>query len=318
MEIMMLKSCFRQLEDALNELSSGLKHAPVVYAANKPGVFLTGLEGVSILQRGLTDLFYEDGSDDGRFTPICLGSVAAGPELIHLVIEANFCKAQLHAACRRFLENSRHKNNEHLSSAGKAKRLRAVLSDIGYGRVSLRQCYRQMHVLGETPERIQFSYSSGGSSIRKLTPAQAVALIDKAGMQSDQAIYDRDILSKMAPNTPLAQVQRLAGYYKANVFTVLNDDAAEKDGAAKKTAIQTIPAFLPIFYPYDESKSVTHQPLLPMSHMGRTADGTARSDREIGTKMIASSIRVYGYTWKEEKEEEERLARQNASYQNPP
>lgn len=300
MEVMMLKSCLGRLEDSLNELSKQLEQAPALFAANKPGPFSYGDEALAIIRHGITDLYYEEGTLDGRFTPICLGAVAATPEILQQVAIVNQNKDSLHIECRRYLDNALLMNKEVLKSAAKAKRLRAMLTEIGYGRLSLRQCYRHLHVLGQPPQSIRFSYSTGGSSIRKLTPAKALDLIEKSGMDSDSADIARKTLEKLPPNTPLAQVQRLAGYYKANMVydSVIADCMNETDVLvdvqhAPLLAPPTVPAFLPIFYPHDPEKNVISQLTLPPSDIGRHRK--VRADKKLQDDPIIKPLRVYTY-----------------------
>lgn len=305
MEIMMLKSCLIQLEDSLNELSRQLDDVSSVFATDRPGPFSSGHEGIAIVRHGITDLVYEEGATDGRFTPICLGAVGASPKLMRQAYRVNESKDRFHLECRRFLEKATHKSKEMLSSAGKAKRLRAALHGLDYGRLSLRQCYRRIHLLDQMPHSIRFSYSTGGSSIRKLTAKQAVDLIDKSGMTSDSAVIDRNTLSKLAPDTPLAQVQRLAGYYKANIVYGLSDKDIKGllsgTEASPEMGPATVPTFLPIFYPYDPKKQVISQLGLPDSDVGQPKD--PRSDKKLKSTPIASSIRVYAYETEEERAE---------------
>jgi hypothetical protein len=283
MELMMLKSCISQLELSLKALSAGLDTAHESIAANQPGPFACGIDAIAIIRQGLCDLFYDEHTADGRFTPISLGLVASDSELIALVSNVNQSKSELKLACQRFQETAKRRAKAGLSTAGQSKRLRAALADLGYGRISLRQCYRHIPILDLTPHSVRFSYSSGGSSIRKLSPEAAVAVIHKLGLDSKSATVDAHRLSGLSPDTPLAQVQRLAGYYKANVFL---------QGEEGLEFYKTIPAFLPIFYPYTPDVKVVHQDELPESHI---RPDPKRKDRKLESEPLASSVRVYAY-----------------------
>jgi hypothetical protein len=143
------------------------------------------------------------------------------------------------------------------------------------------------------PHSIRFSYSTGGSSIRKLSAQEAVALIDKLNLDSESAQIDREKLSGHIPrDTPLAQVQRLCGYYKANVF-LLGEEGLE--------FYKTIPVFLPIFYPHTPDIKVMHQDALPPAHVrGETKrkngeERKPRNDKKLESEPLATSIRVYAY-----------------------
>lgn len=284
MEIMTLKSHLQELESSLSTLAGHIRNTPNLFIAKSPGVFHVGDSAISLACSSITDLYYADGIEDGRFTSICLGGIALDASGLTQAIAVNLAKDSFHKACKVVMDNARGKGYLKLSAAGKAKRLRAVLIEAGYPRLSLRQCFRHIPVLHHTPVDIRFSFSSGGRSIRKITPEQALALLLKKDFESEQAKIDIETISNLLPGTALAQVQDLPGYYKANVWHDLEADP------------HTIPAFLPIIYPHCEDRMPKRPGSLPEADAGkRLRRKKIRSDKKLSDTALVTSIRVYAY-----------------------
>jgi hypothetical protein len=283
MEIMLFKSSICQLEAALNALSDSLCLDAEIFAATHPGPFKTHGEGLQLVRSAIVDLYYGEGSTDGRCTPVCLGAVGVASRVIELVRDANGAKDRFQQAAQDLISNMVNRKGGALSVAGRAKALRGLLSDIGYGRLSLRQCYRHIPIVEYTPSSLRFSYSSGGRSIRRITIEKAVAILDKMGYESQKSMIEREKLANMPGDTVVAQVQNLAGYYKANVHGSDEGD------------IETIPAFLPIFYPYDANAPIIRQPELPQADDSRRLARRSRSDKKLEDTPLASTIRLYAY-----------------------
>lgn len=284
MEIMMLKSCFMRLNQSLLELSLKIENSPSVFVASSSREFVTGPAGILAAQQGITDLFYSKDVEDGRFTNVCLGGVALPNDALDAVIEVNRAKDEFHTACKTVIENAKNKHGRVLlSQAARAKRLREILKEAGYPRLSLRHCFRHIALLHHSPLSIRFSYSSGGRSIRRVSVQDALTLLEKAGYESDEAMAEHKLLSELPVDTPLAQVQSLAGYFKANVF----HDA--------ESSPETISAFLPIFYPYDADRPVKRQMGLPEPDPDKRVKRKVRTDKKLKDEPFVSSIRVFAY-----------------------
>ena len=293
MEIMLLKRHLQELESSINALSLHIEASKNLFIATNPGPFLVGQPGVALAISSISDLYYAEGKEDGRFTTVCLGGIALSPDGIQKAIEVNLAKDSFHQACKTVMESARGKGHLKLSPAGKAKRLRAILTDSGYPRLSLRQCFRHIPVLHHAPVNIRFSFSSGGRSIKRITVAQAVALLASKEYESEKAQIESSRLSALPPDTPLAQVQDLPGYYKANVLHEPGGDP------------QTIPAFLPVVYLYDPEKPLKRQESLPDADVEKRLRRQKlrseknlqmfRSDKKLADVAYSDTIRVFGY-----------------------
>lgn len=284
MEIMLLKIRLQELEASLAELSFHIEKSPLLFIAAHPGEFLTGVPAINAANLSISDLYYGEGSQDGRYTSVCLGAIAVSVEGLEKAIEVNQAKDNFHHACLTVMDNARGKGYQKLSPAGKAKRLRSILVEAGYPRLSLRQCFRHVPVLHHAPVDIRFSFSSGGRSIKKMTVEQAVALIEKKEFESEKSQIETARLRALPLDTPLAQVQDLPGYYKANVWHDSESDP------------QTIPSFLPILYPYDPDQPLKRQESLPEADLGkRLRRAKTRSDKKLNDAPYSETIRVYGY-----------------------
>lgn len=293
MEVMLLITYLQELEKSIQALTLHIEKSSNLFIATKPGQFICATQAIAVACASISDLYYADGIEDGRYTSVCLGGIALSPEGIEKAIEVNLAKDVFHKACKAVMENARGKGYLKLSPAGQAKRLRAVLIDAGYPRLSLRQCFRHLPVLHHAPVQIRFSFSSGGRSIRKITVEQALALLESKKYESKKSDIQKLKISELPLDTPLAQVQELPGYYKANVW---HEPASDP---------QTIPAFLPILYPYDPETPLNRQEGLPEADVDKRmrwkkmrADNRLsefRSDKKLNDEPYSDLIRVYGY-----------------------
>lgn len=281
MEIMMLKNSFDQLKKAIENLQQRISNAPCAFIASESGEFLVGYEGIHAAKAGIEELFYSDECPDGRYTSVCLGAVGLTPDDLHAVAAVNQAKDEFRLACKWVLDNAKGRRSALLAKTARSKKLRELLVELGLARLSLKQCYRHLIVLNKTPSSIRFSYSPGGRSIKKISVSQALDILERQKANLKQVEKDREALQRLSSDTPLAQVQDLCGYYKANVLY--------EPGLPP----ETIPTFMPIFYPYSAEQAVSHQPWLPVRDDSKSRN--RRSDVKISNKAEALSIRVYGY-----------------------
>lgn len=283
MEIMLLKSHLDDLVTSLEDLSDLIANTPDIFIAREAGPFATGDQAIGLAQHSIKDLYYDDQNPDGRFTSVCLGAIAVDPDWIKTAVEVNRMKDEFHKACRTLMDSARGRGGQTLSPQAKAKRLRAVITEAGYPRLSLRQCFRHIPVVNFTPISIGFTFSSGGRSIKRISVQEAVELLEKATFESDKSSVDHRLLSGLPANTPLAQVQDLPGYYKANVLY-------EPGGQ-----VETIPTFMPILYPYDPECPLKRQEKLPDADLQKRLTRKVRSDKKLQDEPLVASIRVFAY-----------------------
>lgn len=276
------KTTLVALDHAIHQLRSHLMNAPDLFIAHPGQSFVSGKQAAEEAFSFLSKLYYEEGESDGRFTPVLLGGIALNNEGLHRVVLINEHKEQLAECVRRIKSSLKGRDGRTLSHAGSAKAFRSLMNEIGYGRLSIKQCTRKIPVLDRHVKSIRFSYSTGGKSLARKTPEQALRLLDKAGYTSVKSQIEREILVNMNPDAHLAQVQRLAGYYKANVLYA--------NGVRK-----TVPTSMPLIYPYEPDQIPARQETLPSDQPGHSTR-KRRRDQKVDDHPIIASIRVHAYS----------------------
>ena len=272
MEIFTLKSTLKQLEDQTQLLCDQLT-SHLVVCANRPGPFLTGDRALSLARDIYRNIWVEDQATDARETPVVIGALAADSEALQCAAEINRYKDQL----KNQLTELREQLSRGLSRAGSDKAFRRYLSEIGLGRLSLRQVYRHIPILNDSPKSIAFSFSTKGKSVKRILVSEAVNLLQRSGFSGAHIDAQMDRLMELPGHYMLAQVQHLAAYYKANI--------RYSDGRR-----ETLPVFLPILFP-SSSESV----MLPdVLHEAQRAS-KARRDHTLEDTAYIPSLRLYRY-----------------------
>jgi hypothetical protein len=277
MEIYLLKDQFKALVEKIDLLNLSLGAGSAVYAAKESGAFSFGVDAIDLFRSSYRSLWYEDGVADGRFTPIWLGSMAVEQAVLNIALEVNELKDQFQASV--IAAKASLRDGRVLSNAGVDKSFRRLMADIGFSKLSLRMAYRHVPVIQRTPISIRFSYSSSGKSISRITPEQALKELLETGYSGAHIAYQAKILGSIAPDTQLAKVQNLAGYYKANVRF------------EHQPLKQTIPTFLPILY-LSGDRSPDHQMEIPEPSMTYKR---LRKDRKLCSIPLIPTLRVHAY-----------------------
>lgn len=276
------KTTLAALDYSTQQLCSHIFSSTDVFIALPGQPFLQEEEAARKAFSFISEFYYREGESDGRFTPLLLGAIALSSEGLSKVAEINDIKEQLQQCVLELKKSLKGRDRRTLSHSGSAKAFRTLMNEIGFGRLSIRQCTRKIPVLEGQVKSIRFSYSTGGKSLAKKTPQEALCLLDQAAHMSSRSQVERELLEKMNPDTQLAQVQRLAGYYKANVvFT---------NGERK-----TIPTSLPLVYPSAIGDKPLRQDILPSDQPLPDYSRKRRSDQKVAQHPIISSIRIHAY-----------------------
>ncbi|WP_410951544.1 hypothetical protein [Pseudomonas sp. S1(2024)] len=238
MEVSLLKDQLKTLNDSILSLNELLSAGQACFATKDSGEFKVGQEAIKVIKTAYASLWYEEGVSDGRVTPIWLGAMAVDSDVLAAAAQVNRNKDQFQSIV--IAAKKRLRDLHAQSVAGTDKSFRRLMNEIGLGRLSLRMAYRHIPLLEKTPESIRFSFSSSGKSITRITPEQALIELHETGFTGSHIDYQATILRKIHPDTPLAKIQHLAGYYKANL-------KFENEPFRK-----TLPTFLPILYPAGE------------------------------------------------------------------
>ncbi|MBD8089356.1 hypothetical protein IFT48_05115 [Pseudomonas fluorescens] len=312
MEVFNLTEAYNDLKAAISKLNGSLSRPAAdnrkAFVGTKNGLFLFGDDAIALASRAYEDIYYdfdehlkaeagradegpqndskapEKTDGDGRETRIWLGGVPVEEHQLELAREVNrrkdlFQTAVHEARARVQMDKEGCANTVH-------RAFRDVLKKHHLGLVSLRQAYRHIPLLDDTPASIRFSFSSAGRSIKKVSPEQVLMLIEKKGLSGKKIEIIKKKLGKQSPDLELAQVQDLAGYYKANVLWPKPDDV---DQEVRRL---TIPVFLPILFLRSNDLSPSHQPYPPPAVK---VERKQRRDRKLEMEPFIDTLRIYAY-----------------------
>lgn len=308
MEVFQLTTAYNELRAAIADLNASFSRPGSdnrsAFVAVKDGPFLYAESAISLAKRAFEDIFYDWGRQqdvealkpeesptdkalklpekDGRETQVWLGGIGVDQAQLELAKEVNRCKDRFQEAVQNLRQRVQQENSGGESQAYKT--FRKILGDNSLGLVSLRQAYRHIHMLEETPASIRFSFSVGGRSIKRMTIGQAKDLLVKKGWEGKNIEVAFAKLNNQKTGHVIAQVQELAGYFKANVAWPEPDE-----GEVRR---QTIPVFLPILYLANNKITPSHQPHPPTSSQTRTKP---RSDRKLESEPFIQGLRLYAY-----------------------
>lgn len=276
------KSTLKKLDHAVHQLKPSLFSSEDIFIGHPGRPFLVGNEASEEAFNFISEFYYREGDRDGRFTPILLGGVALSEEGISKVAEVNGIKEQLQKCILNIKQSLKGRDGRALSHSGSAKAFRTLMNEIGYGRLSIKQCTRKIPILEGQLKSIRFSYSTGGRSLARKSPQEALKILEKSGYMSSKSQIEREVLERMNPETQLAQVQRLAGYFKANVVFCCGER-------------KTVPSSVPLVYLNTAGEKVIRQELLPTDQPPPGVTRKRRSDQKVSQLPIISSIRIHTY-----------------------
>lgn len=277
MEIYLLKDQLKTLNESIVNLNELLDTGLAGFAAKDAGAFRVGPEAIRILKVAYSSLWYEDGVTDGRVTPIWLGAMAVDSDILAAAEQVNLLKDEFQATV--IAAKNRLRGAHSSSPSGIDNSFRKLMSEVGLARLSLRMAYRRIPVLRSTPESIRFSFSSSGKSITRITPEQALKELHDTGFTGPHIDYQATILRKIDPNTRLAKIQHLAGYYKANLKF------------EEMPCRLTLPTFLPILYLAGEREPDRQ---LEIPEAWATARNL-RKDRQLCSLPLIPTLRIHAY-----------------------
>lgn len=247
------------------------------FAAKNSGTFSIGAEALGLFLDAYSAVWYEDGVSDGRFTPVWLGAMGVD----HPVLEAARTVNELKDHFRRSVISAKEglRNQNGFSVAGTDKSFRKLMNEIGLAKLSLRMAYRHIPIVDRPPTSIRFSYCSAGKSISAITPQQAYKELMETGFTGAHIDYQASILGSIPPDTHLAKVQKLAGYYKANLKF------------EEEPLKLTLPCFLPILY-LKGGLDPDRQPEIPRPTL---TSKRLRKDRKLCSIPLIPTLRIHAY-----------------------
>lgn len=230
----------------------------------------------------LCDLWYR-GHQDGRETRSRHGLIQADSRCIELIHGINAAKDHFRALVQQEKQDLPTWKNSLQQLTERPSDLRDKLSLTGLSRIHLKQCFRHIPILEQAPVRVGFSWYVNGRSIRKLTLAEAEAMLLDLGEDKAHIQIQLEKLGMLPPGTLLARIQNQAPVVRANLVF-------GQPGAETRKAMNVA---LPLFIAGDNGILPQHNRISPEPPPGRTRQ--ARGDQRISDEPYLPSLRAYTY-----------------------
>ena len=205
-----LISALEDMHQHLSQFSQQLCQSRLPYWL--PGDQVNSLQSSAALY---TDIWYRDGQD-GRTTRSQHGLIGADETLIKTALQVNQSK-QLFQQLASHYKLSQDGELQH-TLTHRCSFLAETLQRHGYARLHLKQCYRQIPVITETPKKIGFSWYTSGRSIKQLTPQQALERLQQMDTSQTHIQIQIDALGHLGPADMLAQLQPQVPVMRANLI----------------------------------------------------------------------------------------------------
>ena len=234
------------------------------------------------------DLWYTDGQD-GRETRSCFGIIGASEVLIEFAQAVNHRKQMFQQAVKAIQKNKPLWEHTSESINERHPQVRETLLFNRLARVHLKQCYRQIPMVPDKPNKVGFSWYKSGRSIKRITVEDAIASLENLDTSSKHIQTQLSLVSTYPLDMPLAKVQQLAPIMRANlVFPQLSP---EGDVTNRRQAMNiSLPLLIPLEVG-EEFPSHNAPPLQPPEKRTRLD----RSDILIEAEPFLPSIRVHRY-----------------------
>lgn len=291
----MLIDSFDKMSMALLEFNDHLQHCDLpLWLPLKDTI--GGSEKMKSKAIDLFSNFWYTDDQDGRLTVNCHGVIGASDALIASALNVNATKDLFKQA----VSHLKNKNPKAINSTlqSRSQHLAAVMKRDGLSRLHLKQCYRHIPVLSKGCSKVNFSWYSSGRSIKCISQQQSLKMLLALDQSSAHIQAQIERLSKLRPDTRLAQVQTQVPIMRANaVWPVCTGDYTATDGQ-KLTNMQwlrkarNVP--LPLLIPMvtGDALPVFSQPsLTPPKKRSRAI----RSDILIDDTPLLPSLRIHCY-----------------------
>lgn len=228
-----------------------------------------------------TDIWYQDGSD-GRETRSQWGLVGCSEELLTLATHTNQQKNIFKASIQHYKQQTGQLPNELLQK--RSRLLAERLNRTGLARLHLKQCYRLLPVIEDTPTQVGFSWYTSGRSIKKLTIAQAQAMLLKLDIGQPHIQIQLQSLGNLKPEEQLAQLQPQVPIMRANFVW------KGKQHTLRKARNCPLPILFPLNadQPFPEHNE-------PDINPPETRQRIERRDQQINSVPFLPSLRVHRY-----------------------
>ena len=272
-----LVSSFEELALALRKLQQALNKGSPRYW------LLNSVDQSQALQNAIqstVNIWYQS-QGDGRRTDNCYGLIGVKPEIIPLINQVNESKQTFQKTIQSFPaefgqpSEVLHKRSEQLS---------ASLERTGLARLHLKQCYRQIPVLQQTPLKIGLNWYTSGRSIKKLSIEDAEKKLLKMDYGKPHIQMQLDALARLQAGEYLAQLQEQVPVMRANIIWQENGEKIRK--------ARNCP--LPLFFPLPDNAAFPEHNKPPIE-APKTRQRQLRSDVLIEPEVYLPSLRAHRY-----------------------
>jgi len=227
-----------QLKSALrDDASQGYNH----WIPLSPFEMATDIKPIEKAIELFLSLFFIDGQESNH-TRSCHGLIGISHRTAKIATEVNDAKAQFQAVMQRIKkQHPKIANDIPFQLPKRHPAFRQALSNQCLSRLHLKQCYRQIPLLQQHPDRVGFTWSLDGKSITKISVEEAELKLIKIGEEKPHIQAQLQKLQQLAEDRhdALRKVQKLAPAMKANLVF------RSPEGTRRKT----ISAPLPILFP---------------------------------------------------------------------
>lgn len=277
-----LEAAFDQLDALTATLCDHLERHPPLIWQRQSSAPLTPVEW---LRHALTDFWYEDGQD-GRVTRNYIGVVAADPALMAHVHAVNAAKDDFGTLIGRVKEaHPDQLSTMKASLPTRSRLLNEHLKADGLIRLHLKQCWRRIPTVEDPVARVRLAWYTSGRSIKRLSVADAEALLLKMDTAAPHIQIQYRQLAALPSDEVLAQVQLQAPVMRANLFYTEPLD----DGRTRQAMNIALPLFVP-----DHAHRLPHINQ-PPEHPPATRTRAKRRDTRLEDDPYLPSLRVYRY-----------------------
>ena len=216
---------------------------------------------------------------------VCAGYIGASPKTIEMALQLNRAKdhfkkviIELKKAKIKFTDNRlMHAFEETLTK--RPSNTSDALKRFGLQRLHLKQCYRRLPILKESPINISWTWANT-RSIRKISKIEAMSLLEKKGKDSG-IVHQIYKLNSIHNHEPLAIIQELAPHLRTNILFSDNQRLMVKGP-------------VPIFYPAE--KGMPEPKFKPPSIKKlKNKNRVIRADLQIDPEPFLPAIHVHRY-----------------------
>lgn len=293
-----------RIGERFDELVKVIHAACDLYATEAPPAWGLGVRKADSewMRHALLDMWYHD-HQEGQSTIKHIGAVAASHELRLAFHRVNEQKAAFQDAMND-LKAIDKRPSERVYAPVKeilAKRhpaLQAYLKGATMARLNVKQAWRRVAVLDRPVRHIGFMWSTSSRAIRRLSVAEAYAMLERHGVDNANVQIQLRQLASIPPGEVLAQVQELAPLVRCNVsFDIereaetLTDEAIEALGG--DTA--SLNVAMPVILPPDEFDTLPTLRTPSARPQTNRKQRQQRKDVKLEANVFLPTIHVYRY-----------------------